>query len=80
MPVGVLIKGETDHYDLGSRDTHTALTCLGIDLELWIVNCVLACHDTDHESTSRASTETDPDGALELKSGPNAVPAALLPS
>lgn len=45
LAVGILIKGDTDHYDLVSKDTHSALTRLGMDSKLWIVNSLLACHD-----------------------------------
>merc|ERR1712232_355581 len=45
VAVGILVKGNTDHYDLVARETTSALMRLGLDENLWVVNAVLACHD-----------------------------------
>jgi len=44
IAVGILVKGDTDHYDLVAKETVANLQRLGLDRELWIINCVLACH------------------------------------
>ena len=41
--MGIIIKGETDHYELVGRETMSNLTRLQLDADIWIVNSVLAC-------------------------------------
>ena len=45
VAVGILVKGNTDHYDLVARETTSAIMRLGLDQNLWVVNAVLACHN-----------------------------------
>eukprot|EP00945_MAST-04E_sp_MAST-4E-sp1_P008861 g8861.t1 len=45
IAVGILVKGNTDHYDLVAKETTSAIMRLGMEKDLWIVNAVLACHN-----------------------------------
>jgi 6,7-dimethyl-8-ribityllumazine synthase len=45
VAVGILVKGNTDHYDLVARETTSAIMRMGMDHNLWVVNAVLACHN-----------------------------------
>ena len=45
VAVGILVKGDTDHYDLVAKETTAGIARLQLEHDLWIVNCVLGVHN-----------------------------------
>lgn len=45
IAIGVIIKGETDHYEIVARESSSGLTRVGLDTGVPIGNAILAVHD-----------------------------------
>lgn len=45
IAIGILIKGETDHYDLVAKEATANIARIQLTDNIWAVNCILACHD-----------------------------------
>ena len=48
VAIGVIIKGDTDHYEYISQGVINGLIKLTIDKNIYISNCVLNVHDMEH--------------------------------
>ncbi len=53
IALGCVIEGDTDHYDLVTRSVTEGLTRLSLDLDLPIIQGVLACHTFDQAWSRR---------------------------
>eukprot|EP00760_Papus_ankaliazontas_P027974 PhM_4_TR3467/c1_g1_i1/m.60137/K14652/ribBA; 3,4-dihydroxy 2-butanone 4-phosphate synthase / GTP cyclohydrolase II len=58
VAVGVLVKGDTDHYDIVATETSRNLASIQITHDLWVVNAVLACH-TMKQVEERCNPDSD---------------------
>lgn len=47
IALGCVIKGDTDHYELVIKSVTEGLTRVSLDLEIPVIQGVLACHDAD---------------------------------
>tara|TARA_B100001029_G_scaffold64974_1_gene52634 strand:+ start:155 stop:547 length:393 start_codon:yes stop_codon:yes gene_type:complete len=56
IAVGVICKGETDHYEYISNSVANGLLNLTINKDLYIANCILNVHNLE-QATNRASQE-----------------------
>ena len=69
IAIGVVIKGETDHYEIVARESSSGLTRVGLDTGVPIGNAILAVH-TYEQALDRA-------GDGETNKGVEATDAAL---
>jgi 6,7-dimethyl-8-ribityllumazine synthase len=67
--IGVVIKGETDHYDIVVRQSTSGVSQLALETGVPIGNAILAVHDVD-DALARA-------GSGEASKGVEAVDAAV---
>jgi 6,7-dimethyl-8-ribityllumazine synthase len=48
VAIGVVIKGDTDHYDIVVRESSSGLSRVAIEIGVPITNAILAVHDPEH--------------------------------
>ena len=62
IAVGVVVKGETDHYEYISNSVSNALMNITLDKNVYISNCILNLHNLkqgEKRSTSKGIEATD---------------------
>ena len=62
IAVGVVVKGETDHYEYISNSVSNALMNITLDKNVYISNCILNLHNLkqgEERSTSKGIEATD---------------------
>lgn len=69
VAIGVVIKGETDHYELVSTESARGVSQVAVETSTPVANAILAVHDV-----SQAIDRAGPDGA---NKGVEAVEAAI---
>ncbi len=70
VAIGVVIKGETDHYDIVVRESTSGVSRVALDTGVPIGNAILAVHDID-DAMARSGTG-------EANKGAEAADAAVL--
>jgi len=67
ISLGLIIKGETDHYEMVRDSVTTGITTLALQLETPIIQGVLACHNKEQAIERKFLGKEYAETALEMK-------------